>query len=103
MFLLKFLVVAVAAVFAFRRSGLLRHPMVRALLRPGPAPRGDAPPRRPWSGDRLFLFLVVVGLAFSAVLRRARRVSMGGRTSTASAVAVHPGARVGVLPQRAER
>ena len=47
--------------------------------------------------------LLVFGLAFSAVLRRARRVSMGaaGRL-TASAVTVHP-ARVGVLAQRAER
>ena len=47
--------------------------------------------------------LLVFGLAFYAVLRRARRVSMGaaGRL-TASAVTVSS-ARVGVLPQCAER
>ena len=49
-------------------------------------------------------FLLVFGLAFYAVLRRARRVSMGaaGRL-TAGAVTVHPVRVWGDLPQRAER
>lgn len=58
----KLLVVIAATAIAFRRSGALRHPVVRALLRPGPnRPSEPAPPpRTAWFQDRLFLTLLVI-------------------------------------------
>lgn len=66
----KLLVVIAATAIAFRRSGALRHPVVRAMLRPGPnRPRNPSPsqsqspsppPKTPWFQDRLFLALLVI-------------------------------------------
>jgi hypothetical protein len=69
----KILVVATATLIAFRRSGLLRHPAVRALLWPGPsAPnRAAAPPPAPERskfGDRVFLVLLVTAATAVAAL-----------------------------------
>lgn len=66
----KLLVVIAATAIAFRRSGVARHPVVRALLRPGPNrprnPPASSPPKPPWYQDRLFLALLVIAATAAA-------------------------------------
>ena len=68
----KLLVVAATVLIAFGRSGIRRHPLVRAMLGAGAAPaRRAAPaaaPARHWLSDRMYWVLVVIAATAVATL-----------------------------------